>query len=165
MTADAEFAIAPTVEVSPADIFLEVFHGTVEIQKAGRAAAPARYGAFLDGFSIEVMPRTAARIAGERLAVMPHIPARLVKDKALLADWIARYQGEAGVDQALLLAGGIARPTVAHSDSMQLLETDLLDKAGFDRLHVAGHPEGIRDFDPRAVTRRYCKPREAANPD
>jgi methylenetetrahydrofolate reductase (NADPH) len=31
---------------------------------------------------------------------------------------------------------------------MQLLETGLFDKAGFTRLHVAGHPEGNRDIDP-----------------
>ena len=31
---------------------------------------------------------------------------------------------------------------------MQLLETGLFDKAGFKRLHVAGHPEGNRDIDP-----------------
>jgi methylenetetrahydrofolate reductase (NADPH) len=31
---------------------------------------------------------------------------------------------------------------------MQLMETGLFDKAGFKRLHVAGHPEGNRDIDP-----------------
>jgi methylenetetrahydrofolate reductase (NADPH) len=31
---------------------------------------------------------------------------------------------------------------------MQLLETGLFDKAGFERLHVAGHPEGNKDIDP-----------------
>ena len=31
---------------------------------------------------------------------------------------------------------------------MQLLESGEFDKAGFKRLHVAGHPEGNRDIDP-----------------
>jgi methylenetetrahydrofolate reductase (NADPH) len=31
---------------------------------------------------------------------------------------------------------------------MQLLETGIFDRAGFKRLHVAGHPEGNRDIDP-----------------
>lgn len=105
------------------------------------------YVAHIEGTPIEEMVTTAARIAAEGFTVMPHIPARLVKDKAMLADWIARYQGEAGVNQALLLAGGIARPAGAFSDSMQMLETGLFDAAGFDRLHVAGHPEGNRDID------------------
>ena len=79
---------------------------------------------------------------------MPHFPARIIRDEAMLGDWIARYQGEAGVSQALLLAGGVADPLGAFHSSMQLLETGLFDKAGFARLHVAGHPEGNRDIDP-----------------
>ena len=36
---------------------------------------------------------------------------------------------------------------------MQLLETGLFDKAGFKRLHVAGHPEGNKDIDPDGSTK------------
>ena len=35
---------------------------------------------------------------------------------------------------------------------MQLMETGLFDKAGFKRLHVAGHPEGNKDIDPKGGT-------------
>jgi methylenetetrahydrofolate reductase (NADPH) len=146
-----------------------------------KARSPEATAAFLSGFSIEVMPRTAAkvadfreilpggtrvylahidgtpiedmvatagRLAGEGFEVMPHFPARIIHDKAMLADWIARYQGEAGVRSALLLAGGVSAPRGAFHSSMQLMETGLFDRAGFTRLHVAGHPEGNRDIDP-----------------
>jgi len=43
---------------------------------------------------------------------MPHFPARIIKDAATLENWIAMYQGEAGVDQALLLAGCVSQPLV-----------------------------------------------------
>src|SRR5690625_1850735 len=142
-------------------------------------ATKAQIAAFLDGFSIEVMPRTAAkvesfreilpegtriyiahiegtpiedmvatarRLAGEGFPVMPHFPARIILDKETLADWIARYQGEAGIEQALLLAGGVDRAVGDFHSSMQLMETGLFN--GFRRLHVAGHPEGNRDIDP-----------------
>jgi len=94
------------------------------------------------------MVATARRLSREGYPVMPHFPARIIKDQATLKDWIARYQGEAGVDQALLLAGGVAQPYGAFDSSMQLLETGEFDRAGFKRLHVAGHPEGNRDIDP-----------------
>ena len=143
------------------------------------ATAPATLEALLDGFSIEVMPRTAEkvesfrdllpqrtrvyiahiegtpiddmvatakRIAAEGFTVMPHFPARIIKDRATLADWIARYKGEAGVTQALLLGGGVGTPAGDFHSSMQLIETGLFD--GFARLHVAGHPEGNKDIDP-----------------
>ena len=106
------------------------------------------YIAHIEGTPIEDMVDTAKRIAGEGFAVMPHFPARIIADKSTLADWIARYQGEAGVDQALVLAGGVKAPHGDFESSMQLLETGLFDQAGFTRLHVAGHPEGNRDIDP-----------------
>ena len=106
------------------------------------------YIAHIDGTEITDMVATAARLARDGYTVMPHFPARIIKDKATLADWIARYQGEAGVTQGLLLAGGVSQPVGAFDSSMQLLETGLFDKAGFTRLHVAGHPEGNRDIDP-----------------
>ena len=106
------------------------------------------YIAHIDGTPIDEMVATAARLAADGFAVMPHFPARIIADEAMLADWIARYQGEAGVTQALVLAGGVATPAGAFHSSMQLLETGLFDRAGFTRLHVAGHPEGNRDIDP-----------------
>ena len=106
------------------------------------------YVAHIDGTEIDDMVATAARISAQGFDVMPHFPARSIPDAATLADWIARYQGEAGINQALLLGGGIAQPRGDFHCSMQLIETGLFDKAGFKRLHVAGHPEGNRDIDP-----------------
>ncbi|EAU46249.1 hypothetical protein [Salipiger bermudensis] len=105
------------------------------------------YIAHIDGTPIEDMVATARRIAGEGFDVMPHFPSRIIADRATLADWIARYQGEAGITQGLILAGGVSEPKGDFHSSMQLLETGLFDKAGFTRLHVAGHPEGNRDID------------------
>src|SRR6056300_199756 len=106
------------------------------------------YIAHIEGTPIEEMVATAKRINSEGFDVMPHFPARIIKDADTLGDWIARYQGEANVDQALLLAGGVTNPHGDFDSSMQLLETGLFDKAGFKRLHVAGHPEGNKDIDP-----------------
>ncbi|WP_163849502.1 methylenetetrahydrofolate reductase [Pseudooceanicola aestuarii] len=106
------------------------------------------YIAHIDGTPIDDMIATARRIAEQGFEVMPHFPARSIPNAATLGDWIARYQGEAGVDQALLLAGGIAEPAGDFHSSMQMIETGLFDRAGFRRLHVAGHPEGNRDIDP-----------------
>jgi methylenetetrahydrofolate reductase (NADPH) len=106
------------------------------------------YIAHIEGTPIEDMVATAKRIANEGYDVMPHLPARIIKDAETLENWIAQYQGEAGVDQALLLAGGVTSPHGDFDSSIQLLETGLFDKAGFKRLHVAGHPEGNKDIDP-----------------
>ena len=130
---------------------IEVMPRTAAKVEDFRALLPAGtrvYIAHIEGTPIAEMVATAARLARDGFQVMPHFPARLIPDRATLAEWIARYQGEAGVDQALVLAGGLARPVGAFDSSMQLLETGLFDRAGFRRLHVAGHPEGNRDIDP-----------------
>ena len=106
------------------------------------------YVAHIEGTPIEDMVRAAALVRAAGHEPMPHFPARMIADHRVLADWIARYQGEAGVRQALVLAGGLARPVGDYHASTQLLDTGLFDEAGFSDLHVAGHPEGSRDIDP-----------------
>ncbi|SEW13139.1 methylenetetrahydrofolate reductase (NADPH) [Cognatiyoonia koreensis] len=130
---------------------IEVMPRTAEKVEDFKALLPAGtrvYIAHIEGTPIEEMVATAKRLNNDGFKVMPHFPARIIKDEATLADWIARYQGEADVEQALLLAGGVTSPHGDFHSSMQLLETGLFDKAGFKRLHVAGHPEGNKDIDP-----------------
>ena len=146
-----ETAGNPQVEAFLKDYSIEVMPRTAEKVEDFRELLPAGtrvYVAHIEGTPIEDMVRTAKRISDEGFPVMPHFPARIIKDEATLADWIARYQGEAGVEQALMLAGGVDKPHGDFHSSMQLLETGLFDKAGFKRLHVAGHPEGNKDIDP-----------------
>ena len=142
---------SPEMEAFLKGYSIEVMPRTAEKVEDFRALlAPGTrvYIAHIEGTPIEDMVATAKRLAEDGYPVMPHFPARIIKDEATLADWIARYQGEAGVDQALLLAGGVAQPHGDFDSSMQLMETGLFDKAGFKRLHVAGHPEGNKDIDP-----------------
>jgi methylenetetrahydrofolate reductase (NADPH) len=106
------------------------------------------YIAHIQNEDIEAMIATAKRLNDEGFTVMPHIPARMIKNKAMLNDWISMYQNEAGVDEALLLAGGPTKPIGSLDSSIQLIESGLFDKAGFKRLHIAGHPEGCKDIDP-----------------
>ena len=140
--------------------------------------APTALPAFLDGASIEVMPRTAekigdfrdilpagtqvfvahidgtepgemaatvARLSAEGMRPVPHIPARIVPDRAALTNWVAAYR-DGGADAALLLGGGLTQPRGDFSDSMQMMDTGLF--GDFKRLYIAGHPEGSRDIDP-----------------
>ncbi|WP_391481996.1 methylenetetrahydrofolate reductase [Nereida sp. NH-UV-3] len=143
--------VNPVLESFLQDFSIEVMPRTAEKIEDFRALLPQKtrvYIAHIEGTPIEDMVATAARLNGQGFDVMPHFPARIIKDTATLKDWIARYQGEANVDQALLLAGGVTTPHGDFDSSMQLLETGAFGEAGFKRLHVAGHPEGNKDIDP-----------------
>ncbi|WP_323007772.1 methylenetetrahydrofolate reductase [Pseudorhodobacter sp.] len=136
------------VEALLHDYSIEVMPRTAEKVEDFRDLLPQHtrvYIAHIDGTPIEEMVSTAKRLKTQGFDVMPHFPARIIADRATLADWIARYQAEADVKQALLLAGGVSTPAGEYHSSMQLLESGLFD--GFERLHVAGHPEGNRDID------------------
>ncbi|WP_210321242.1 methylenetetrahydrofolate reductase [Aquibium microcysteis] len=111
------------------------------------------YIAHIEGTPIEEMVETAARLAGDGFPVMPHFPARIIRDGAMLEDWILRYR-DVGVSQALLLAGGVTKPHGELASSMDLMESGLFDKHGFKRLHVAGHPEGNKDIDADGSSRQ-----------
>ena len=141
----------PDMEAFMQGYSIEVMPRTAAKVEDFRALLPEGtrvYIAHIEGTPIEEMVATAKRLSNDGYTVMPHFPARIIQDAATLENWIAMYQGEAGVDQALLLAGGVTTPHGDFHCSMQLLETGLFDKAGFKRLHVAGHPEGNRDIDP-----------------
>ena len=135
---------------------IEVMPRTAEKVESFRDILPVGtrvYIAHIEGTPIEDMVATAKRLNAEGYPVMPHFPARIIKDATTLENWIAMYQGEADVKQALLLAGGVTTPHGDFDSSIQLLETGLFGKAGFERLHVAGHPEGNKDIDPDGSTR------------
>ncbi|WP_299287966.1 methylenetetrahydrofolate reductase [uncultured Tateyamaria sp.] len=148
-------SLSPEVEAFLDGYSIEVMPRTAEKVEDFRALLPAGtrvYIAHIEGTPIEDMVATAKRLNAEGFPVMPHFPARIIKDTATLKDWIARYQGEANVDQALLLAGGVDQPHGDFHSSMQLMETGAFEAAGFKHLHVAGHPEGNRDIDPTGGT-------------
>ena len=143
--------VNPQVEAFLNNYSIEIMPRTAEKVEDFRELLPKGtrvYIAHIEGTPIEDMVNTAKRVADEGFPVMPHFPARIIKDEATLTDWIARYQGEAGVDQALLLAGGVDKPHGEFHSSMQLMETGAFDKAVYKRLHCAGHPEGNKDIDP-----------------
>jgi|TARA_A100001011_G_scaffold324324_1_gene346614 methylenetetrahydrofolate reductase (NADPH) len=111
------------------------------------------YIAHIEGTSIVDMVNTAKKITDQGFTPMPHFPARIIKDKNILQEWISRYQNEANVTNALLIAGGANKPYGEYNSSIQLIESELFDKANFKNLHIAGHPEGSNDIDPDGSTK------------
>ncbi len=112
------------------------------------------YIAHIEGTPIDDMVATARRLTDEGFEPMPHLPARIIPDRMVLESWVRRYREEAGVTQALLLGGGSPQPAGELDSSIAMLETGVFDRLGFDRLHVAGHPEGNRDIDIEGGTLR-----------
>jgi len=148
---DSETESTPNLENLLKNYSIEVMPRTAEKIESFSNLLPKGtrvYIAHIEGTPIEDMIKTAVRLTDANYEVMPHFPARIIKNKKMLSDWINRYRDEANVDQALVLAGGIPNAIGDFDSSIQLIETGLFDKAGFKRIHFAGHPEGNKDIDP-----------------
>ena len=81
------------------------------------------YIAYIEGTPMEDMVNTAKQLNENGFIAMPHFPARIIKDKNNLSDWMSKYKDEAGIENALLIAGGTDKPYGDFDSSIQLIET------------------------------------------
>ncbi len=109
------------------------------------------YITFLHGADFNDTIEVAARLRREGFNPVPHIAARSIPTRAILEDGLKRLRDDANVSQVLLIAGAVDHPLGEFTDTMQVLETGLLDKYGVTRIGVAGHPEGSPDIPDEAI--------------
>jgi len=108
---------------------------------------------FLPGSDIKTTVATVKRLHAEGMKPVPHFAARSIPNLAFFEENLKILQGEAKVEEALLIGGGVTNPVGDFSESMQILRTDLFQKYGIKKLGVAGHPEGSPDIKPEEVTK------------
>ena len=101
---------------------------------------------FLPGSDPMETVAVAKRLYNEGLKPVPHLAARSLRDEDQLEMLLAAYTEQAGVKEVLVIGGGVDHPVGAFSDSMQVLETGLIQKYGVHNVGVAGHPEGSPDI-------------------
>ena len=93
----------------------------------------------------ETMPaRVSAAAALRRLGLVPvpHISARRLASASDLKDFLARLAGEAGIDQAFVIAGDCDVPAGPYQDALAVIRSGLLQDFGVRGVGIAGHPEG-----------------------
>lgn len=73
---------------------------------------------------------------------VPHMVARNTRSREDLDETLARLAGEAGVTRALVLGGDRDHAVGPYDASIQLLQTDLFQKHGIQRVYIGCHPEG-----------------------
>ena len=132
-----------------ADFSIEITPATAARHAALADLLPAGtrvYVAFVPGADHRSVAATAARVRREGLVPVPHFPARSLVDRAQLEDYLRRVTAEAGVDEVLVIGGGIDLPRGAFAGTRSLLETGLFEAHGIRVISLAGHPEGQRQL-------------------
>jgi len=99
------------------------------------------YVTMLPGNDYKEVAGKAIELVKSGFNAVPHFPARSIKNKEELKDYVARCK-DGGVKQALLI-GGNSQPIGDFHCSLQLLESGLFE--GW-KIGIAGHPEGSPDI-------------------
>lgn len=84
----------------------------------------------------------AARLRHAGFRPVPHVAARRIASRDALDEYLASAVAEAGVEDALVIAGDSDRTSGPFDSSLALLETGLFQQYGIKRVGVAGYPEG-----------------------
>tara|TARA_B110000438_G_scaffold300901_1_gene354406 strand:- start:471 stop:1373 length:903 start_codon:yes stop_codon:yes gene_type:complete len=93
---------------------------------------------------------TSKKLTEEGYEVIPHLPARTLKNNSDLESYIGALSETAGCKKVLVIGGG-GKQKGYISSSMDVLKTDLLSKFNFKEVGLAGHPEGNPDISEKEM--------------
>ena len=127
-----------------ADFSIETTPGVVAKHDVEGLLPPGTrvYIAFVPGEDWRNVVAAARRLRAANLTPVPHFPARSIPSEAAFASFLQQLTDQAGVDQVLVIGGGIDQPQGPFASTMALLETGLLERYGVRTIGIAGHPEG-----------------------
>jgi methylenetetrahydrofolate reductase (NADPH) len=123
----------PRYEVLPLDHVEETVLAHVPREVTVTVTASPRKG-------LEATLAVSERLAREGYAVVPHLSARLVRDREHLEDVLARLL-EAGVRELFVPAGDAREPAGEFSGAAALLQAMSDLRADFQAIGITGYPE------------------------
>ncbi|TVQ07712.1 MAG: metFprotein, partial [Leptolyngbya sp. DLM2.Bin27] len=95
---------------------------------------------YLPGADYRDVVAQAVRLRQRGFDPIAHVPARSLRDRTHLTDYLAALRDQAQIGQVLIIGGSPDRPVGPYAATLDLLETGLFDGL---RVGVAGHPEGM----------------------
>lgn len=142
-----DFMSTCTLEVTPG--------GAAKIENFQDVLRPGQivYVTFLPGSDFRDTVTTVKRLKDDGMRPVPHFAARSIPTKAFFEENLKMLTSETGVEEALLIGGGVDNPVGEFTEAMQILRLGLFEKYGIKELGIAGHPEGSPDISPAEVTR------------
>ncbi len=108
------------------------------------------------------------KISDMGYACVPHVPARRIESKEALNARLSGLANEAGVRDILIIAGEADRQMGPYSQTLDVLQTGLIEANGITHIGVGGHPEGNAAYgsqEPTAVLRTKVEAARATGAD
>ncbi len=100
----------------------------------------------------------AARMAGHGFPLIPHLAARMVRDRAHLQDILKRLE-DLGIDRLFVIGGDLEEPIGPYDSSFQLLRAMEGIAHGITEVGVGAYPEGHPLID-RATLPGYLEDKQ-----
>ncbi|MBS1240331.1 MAG: 5,10-methylenetetrahydrofolate reductase [Proteobacteria bacterium] len=97
---------------------------------------------FLPGEEMEQRVECAKLVRELGFEPIVHLSARRFTSEAELDKYLSDITSQAGVKRVFIIAGDPPEPEGPFSDSLQIIETGLLEKYGIEIVGIGGHPEG-----------------------
>ena len=97
---------------------------------------------FLPGEEMEQRVEAAKLVRALGFEPIVHLSARRLTSREELDTYLGRITSEAGVKRVFLIAGDPAEAEGPFEDSLQVIESGLLEKHGITIAGIGGHPEG-----------------------
>ena len=139
-----EFARSASTEISTHDEEL------LPVLATRLPAGMAVYIAHTPKATLDDVVRVARKVQALGFRASPHIVARRLLSESALRSALSELR-EGGVEQVLLVAGDLDPPAGPFTNTLEVIDTGLLEKAQFARVGVAGHPEGHRAAGPTTL--------------
>lgn len=114
------------------------------IKKAAHLIRPGTQIAvtFLPGEEIEQRVEAAVLVRELGFEPIVHLSARRIASEEILDQYLKDITEKAGVKRVFIIAGDPPEAEGPYSDSLQIIETGLLEKHGIEIVGLGGHPEG-----------------------
>tara|TARA_Y100000746_G_scaffold65374_1_gene54264 strand:- start:253 stop:1158 length:906 start_codon:yes stop_codon:yes gene_type:complete len=101
---------------------------------------------FLPNTNLLETIEVSKRLFDEGMFPVPHISARALKNKDELEYFVKDLSENCGVTEVLVISGSSGYPSGDFHETMQILDTGVLQKYNIKKVGVAGHPEGSPDI-------------------
>ena len=131
------FARLASTEISTMDEFL-----LQELSELLPAGTPL-YVAHTPKASLQDVVRTASKAQSLGFSACPHIVARRLASRSALEDALHTLRDN-DVHQALFVSGDLEVPVGPYANTLEIIESGLLEGSGLEKIAFAGHPEGHR---------------------
>ena len=97
---------------------------------------------FLPGEELEQRIEAAVLVRELGFEPIVHLSARRIESETQLDWYLSEITKRAGVKRCFIIAGDPPEPEGPYSDSLQIIESGLLEQYGIEIVGVGGHPEG-----------------------